>query len=50
MKWKFNIVVRLRFIKYESTKPVIVIFQTSNDPAFVTIDRYPLGNPTRLKK
>lgn len=42
--------VRLHFIKYEGIKAVIVILQTSHDPAFVTINRFPLGDPTRQKK
>ena len=41
--------IRLQFIKDESIKAVIVTFQTSDNPAFVTIKWFPLGAPTRLK-
>jgi hypothetical protein len=39
----------LHFIKYERTKAAMIIFQTSNDPAFVTINWFPWRDPPRLK-
>jgi hypothetical protein len=39
----------LYFIKYERMKAAMIIFQTSDDPAFVTINWFPWRDPLRLK-